>query len=795
MLAFVLGEIIAVVKAERIVFLFIFCALIIIKIITKKQAGVFVVIFLFIFLGFCMCSYKIMQRDMVWSMKEGSSIIMGTTEKIRKTEYGYNLFLNNAIIRGKNCGGVIVYFEEEPDIKVGNSVEIKGAVKQFNIAHNEGDFDSKRYYLSLGIFAKINAEDYKVTNKKYDYLRERLYELREKINKNFTKICDIDSKSVISMIYKNKAGVFSAITTGDKSELDDNIKELYSMSGISHILAISGLHISIIGMFVYGLLRKRLSFGVSSFFAIGIITLFGIISDMGIATIRAFIMFVLKIIGEVLGQKYDYITAMSLAGIMMLIYNPFIIINSAFQMSFCAITAITIVWPNLCCILNLSSKMTKSIVFSLCISIVMNPVIAYNYYQLPTYSFILNVVVVPLMSVVVVSSVAGSVVTLFSSAAGYVAVIPGCVVIEVYDVMCKLVSKLPLSVITVGKPGAVNIMFYYLILAVSVILLVLIRKKAEKHIKVEEKNIGKNGKQLIGIPMELKQQKAVNLKLRITVIVIYMMMSCLIYIKPHDGLSIKFMDVGQGDGIFIRTDNGTTLTIDGGSTSVSKVGKNRIVSCIKADGTGCIDYAVVTHVDEDHINGLVEMLSMSGDGSFKIKNLVMPDIYLKDNAYNDLIKAAVENKVNVLYISKGDVLRLGGVEIECIHPGNNYISDDRNDYSTVLSLKYGRFSALFTGDISSGQETKLIKCSDKKYTVLKIPHHGSKYSTSEEFLSHVNPDYSIVSVGENNLYGHPHCELIKRLKKSGSNVIRTDKSGGITVQSDGEKMVIEKSIE
>lgn len=790
-MAVVLGEVIAVLKLEIIILLLIIFCMVILKIITKKHTGVFVVIFFFVILGYFLTHDKMLQRDIVWSLEEESVIASGRVGKTVKTDYGYSVYLEQTAIDGKSCGKVIVFFEEQPDVKIGNEIEIDGKIKQFDSACNEGNFDGKQYYLSIGILVKIIAKDYQVTDYRVDFLRVFLHRLRGKIIENLSEICNCQGESSFDKLYQNKAGIFSAMLAGDKSELDEEIKELYSLSGISHILAISGLHISIIGMFVYSTFRKRFSFGVSSFFSIALVTMFGILSGMGIATIRAFVMFTLRLIGEVLGRKYDYVTAMSLAGLMLLLDNPFILINSGFQMSFGAMIAITIVFPYVCYICNFNRKIFKNVCLCLCINITLNPVIAYNYFQLPTYSFVLNIVVVPLMSVVVVSAVVGSSAAFFAVSAGRAAIAPGCVIIEFYNRLCEMVSHFPCATIIVGKPSLLQIGLYYFILFVAMTSLVLLRRKREKNFFREEKTIEENGKVLISPQITLKKQKRLNFRFTVSMLVLWIAVSALLYIHPHSGLNIKFMDVGQGDGIFIRTDNGVTLTIDGGSTTVSEVGKYRMESCIKADGTSAIDYAIVTHADTDHISGLTEMLNMSGNNGIKIKHLVMPDISVKDEAYKELVNTAIDNQVPVLYISKGDVMKFGDTEIKCLHPGKEYISDDRNDYSTVLSLKYGSFTTLFTGDIPSEQELAVMEQMEWNYTVLKAAHHGSNYSSDAAFLERVNPMYTVISVGENNIYGHPGQKALNRLHQAGTKILRTDLYGEIQFFSDGKNMEID----
>lgn len=788
LLVFVLGEVIAVLKLNIAVFIPVILIMVIIKIITKKHAGVFVVIFLFISLGFLNTNNKMLQRDVAWKLGNIEGEGQGSVDKILKTQYGYNVYLKNALINNRECGNIIAYFQSEPDLKIGNKIYLKGKIQQFEVARNKGNFDSKKYYLSIGITTKIAVKEYYVSDGNYDFLRDKLCTLREYVVGMFSKLCDTNGKD--KWLYGNKAGIFSAILMGDKTELDQEIKDLYSLSGIAHILAISGLHISLIGMFLYSLLRKRFSFATSSALTIAVVTLFAITSGMGIATIRAFVMFILKLIGEILGRKYDYITAISLSALILLADNPFIIINSGFQMSFCAMITITIIWPKVVYLINIKSKIANSIVLSLCIGIFMNPVIAYNYFQLPTYSFMLNIIVVPLLGIVVISAIAGSGMGFLSILMGKTALTPGCLILEVYTFLCENVLKIPGAVVVVGKPTIKIIVLYYMVIVFFLFCFTLVRKNYEKDCNIKEM-IDENGKKVISSQIILKKQRKFDFKIRLAVVGISILSGFFIYYTPSKGLDIQFMDVGQGDGIFIKADDGTTITIDGGSSDVKNVAKYRMIPCIKASGTGVIDYAVITHADKDHISGIEEILNMNTENGLTIRNLVMPHVSYEDEAYDELLTAAKTKGIQVLYIKEGDTMKLGKVEIKCIHPDGKYISDNRNDYSTVLSLKYENFSALFTGDIPAEIEKSIINKIDNNYTILKVAHHGSKYSSDMEFLKKVMPAYSVISVGGDNSYGHPGTETINKLKSLNSKILRTDLSGEIEIFSKENNMEID----
>lgn len=786
LLAFVLGEVIAVFDLNIAVPCIVLAIIVIRKIIIKayEDMGAFVVIFFTLIMGFMLMSNEITTRNHIYDLKENTVIVQGKIYKIENTAFGTNIYLKGVEVengeKSVSVKRIFVNTEKIPNVKIGNIIKVRGKLRQFEEAANKGNFDSKKYYLSLGFYGKIEAGTIEVINSDYSGIRQGLYELRMEIIERLEKLCS-DNNGIFSIV-NNKNGIIGAIILGDKTDLDSDIKELYSVSGIAHILAISGLHISFIGMAIYRLLRRRFRFLFSAAVSIPVVLSFGIMSGFGISTIRAIIMFILKIIGEVLGRKYDAITAISLAGLVLLVQNPFVVCNSGFQMSFGAIIAIVLILPIVEEILNRDNKIIKVLSANFTISLVMNPILAWNYYELPTFSFLLNIVVVPLMSVVIVSSIVGIFCSCIMFGFGKVVIFPGCGILELYTFLCNIINKSSVASIVVGQPKVTIIIVYYAILLVVLFGLKNIRTKYTRAEK--ERNIIKKETGLV-LEKKAKKERRIkgqNVKLRLACIVGFLLLNCLIYYIPNPGFYITFINVGQGDGILIHGDNGTKVMVDGGSTSEKQVAKNCIVPYLKAEGIGTIDYSIITHTDKDHISGILEILENNNSNRIRIKNLVMPDINMKDDTYNELIEKAKLKKINVLYIKKGDTLSLGKTKIKCIYPETTTTASDKNDYCTVLSVKNKTSKILLTGDISKEIEEKIKDDIEENYTVLKVAHHGSNYSSSEKFLKKVNPKYSIISVGKNNSYGHPGNETMERLRKQGGVIYRTDEKGGITIR-------------
>ena len=795
-MALLLGEIVAMMHGGFWVLVPIVAMSILIKIIAKTQYKVIAMIFFSALLGFLLASNEINVRDRIWDKEESSIEVFGSVKKIKETKKGYSIYLEDVWSGEESLGEITAFFFDKPSVRIGNVIKVTGDFEQFDEARNPGNFDMRDYYMSIGIYGEVFGESYEVMDSDYDFIRHFLYETKLDVKKTLQEICNVNSG-----IFKGKAGTYAAIMLGDKNDIDDETKNLYSVSGLAHILAISGLHISFIGVFFFKLLRRKFGFGVSGALSTLAVVAFGIMSGMGIATIRALVMFAMMVFAKILGRADDKTTNISLAGIFLIVWNPFVIFNSGFQMSFVAIAGILVIWPKVSALLGIKkdSRILKPIAFALNISIIMAPLIAYYYYSLPSFSFLINLIVVPLMSIVMVSGVVGVMLGNLLGVLGTIGITPGCLLLGLFDVICNVVDFFPLSRIVVGKPPLAVIYIYYLIILFVVFFGTYRKKKKAKQLEAIERKYKKSGKRINEIKLEKQKEKALVTTYRKVLIATLCFITLLLYGKciinalgfNNGNLETVFLDVGQGDGIYLKASDGTNMMVDGGSTTVKEVGKNRIASFLKAECHASIDYWFLTHGDEDHISGAREILQNEKLG-VEIENIVLPYMKETDEHLNEIIQLAKKRDVDVIRIKKNDLLILGDTHIKCLHPSTSVSSDDTNDYSIVLSVDYGEFSELLTGDLTSIQEEHVEV--PHKYSVLKVGHHGSKYSSSEEFLEKVNPKIGILSSGKGNRYGHPTPEVMERLRSIGCKNIRTDKSGAISICSDGNNIEIDEQL-
>lgn len=775
---------------------------------------------LFLLFGFLMMSkekneYERYLENFAKSMEVGREVLVtGTVTHIRMTNGGIRFELEGAETasyfakeeRYHAAGNILVYADsirtENGDLKEGQQVFIYGKGSAFEEASNPGMFDAKQYYFSMGITGAIQGETIRITDSSYHRLNQALFQAKQKL-----------LESYVTYLGEEGAGVISSMLLGERALLSEETRELYRHGGISHVLAISGLHVSMIGMALYELLRKSPlgRNGAIPVACVGVI-LYGTFVEAGISTKRAVIMFLLLLLATALGRTYDTLSAMSVSVILILLQNPGALYNASFQLSFAAAYGASVLavllkernkertpeekaiwaakradnkWFRLRD--DLAEKGKSMLVFGLAIQVVTFPFTAYHFFEYPTYGFFLNPVVVPLMTILLLCGLLSGVCGLLVPVLGYFFAGGAGAILWLYEMLCEFISKLPYSLLLIGKPALWQMGVYFTILAVCL----LVWQRGGLHLVLK-----------IGRKTRLQRSQGKGTFLWGVLILLPL---CLLTLLPAS-FEAAFLDVGQGDGIVLRERGGAVLLVDGGSTSVQKVGEKRIIPYLKSKGIRVIDCAFVSHTDSDHISGMKEILeempvysdyreSMAGyTGVPVIKSIVLPVVKEPDEAYHELVELAEEKKAEVYYLTAGDRMKVGKeLLLSCLAPKENGVYEDKNAASMVLLASYGEFDMLLTGDMDAVGENTLLKegaMEGISLEVLKVAHHGSYTSSSEDFIIALAPRISIISCGKDNRYGHPHKETLETLYGANSRVLRTDESGCVTVKV-GEDVNVE----
>lgn len=724
---------------------------------------------------------------------EKEVIATGFISSIELGQYNNKIYLKDVLINNKKYPLIVVLknpsLEDESYFKIGRKVVFSIETTKMERPSNPGNFNEEKYYKSIGVVGKAKLIDILKIYSNYSDSQEYLSDLRKYLEKKLDQIKSSKSP-IFNTLINNNIGIFKTILLGEKME-DAQKKEIFRMAGIAHILAISGLHISIIGLGLYKLIRKKRGIKLSAIIAITVVVMFSVMTGMSLSAKRAMIMFIIYMISQVLGRKEDSINSISFAALFILAYNPMAIINSGFQLSFVAIISIKVLLPMIMVIVrDLKIKWLKIIIPGLMVWSMICPLIAYSYYELPSFSIILNLLVVPLMVIPMITGIIALLVSLLSPIIGgkvlvisKILLLPGSGIFALYYKLSDIAIKLPLGNVIVGRVNTILMLAYYMCYIGVVILINRAYKNEANKFRELKKNIKENGlsskTQINNTFIYRKKLKALLGLWGISVVLV----QSLIYINPYFNKSqIIFMDVGQGDGSCFIADCNNAVTIDIGSSSIDEVGKRKVEPCLKSMGVKRIKYSIMTHADDDHISGLKELIIDSSSGGIKIDSLILPDIFLKDDSYNELVNLAKNNHIKVLYITKNMNFNVKNMTFSCIHPGGENLGDDRNDYSTVLKVDVDNLSILMTGDISSKIEEEYInKNLDGPVDFLKVAHHGSKYSSGDEFLKKAKPKFAIISCGKNNRYGHPSSEVLERLKSVGCKYFRTDEKGAVRI--------------
>lgn len=721
----------------------------------KRMAAEAGLLMLCFCLGMCRFFYEESKRGLGHLIIENAVVeLQGRVDEVKETAYGVTLMLSNVAITGEEHSSLklVASTSEADGIMPGDRIRAYGMLKEFDRARNPGEFDSYLYYRSLGCQYSCELKSITGMRRPRVSIYRMLVIARSRLQSIYRDICTEDA-----------SGVYQAMLLGEKSELLTETKELYSDGGISHILAISGLHIAVLGMGIYQALRRVGGFRSSGMLAGLVIGLYVLMTGLAVSAYRAAIMFVIQIMSLIVKRSYDMLLAAAAALLFLLWQNPWYLFYSGCQLSFGAVFAIGLVYPSLSYIFEAERPMTKALLSSLSVSLVTFPILSWSFYELSPYSIVLNLLVIPLMTLVMVSGLLGGIAGLFWLDAGKFLVALGQYILKLYEYLCKLLRLLPYSQYLTGKPSLTILLLYYLFLICIVAVCAIVSG--------QQRGIEERERTKIRLPYKLFLAGSLFL------------LPLFLGIRVQKNLYVCFLDVSQGDGIFIQTEDNIRILVDGGSADKKNLYQRSLLLFLKSRGVNALDFAVVTHPDEDHISALKELIEQE---EISLYQLLLPRIseQLQDEAYNSLRELARQRGVIVGYLSQGDRLQAGDLKITCLYPYRGLITEGRNGYSTVLEVEYKKYSMLLTGDLDKAGEEYLIKhalSKEKRYTILKVAHHGSKYSTTKEFLEKVTADYAVISCGKRNRYGHPHDEVLQRLKESGIQVRITAEEGAIQV--------------
>ena len=431
-----------------------------------------------------------------------------------------------------------------------------------------------------------------------------------------------------------------------------------------------------------------------------------------------------------------------------------------------------------------NSLIKKYFLSGFCVQLGIVPILLESNHYLTPYSMLINFLVLFLFSYFLVFAFFVSCVSFFlpELSAFFLRLIE--YFIEGIRFITKINELLPFHKIRIPH----NPWWWYAIYYLLVIASFYLMESSEHDVSWKRWLKGKNISKEKNTSNEKNSSKAMNLirKMFCCVLCLWILFFGGMYGYHHQGkLHITVLDVGQGDGILMKLEGGVNILVDGGSSSKNQIGEYILLKAMDYYGMEQIDYAFLSHLDGDHINGVLELLELG-----KIKRVVISG-YTAEHGLRESELMKYLTTENTMIVTQGDVFSLNGLEIKIHSPGNEENYADENEASMLMEVSYHGKPLLFTGDMGEETEKRLLEEIPKNIDLLKVAHHGSKYSTSEELLEKTKPANAVISSGTNR-YGHPHAETLNRLMKVGTKIWRTDEAGAIEIKIEGDKMIIKR---
>ncbi len=680
------------------------------------------------------------------------------------------------------CSRLLATVEDtDLSLQVGNLLLIEGSLSSFSPARNPGNFDWYGYYRAQHISYRVYAEEITVTNSQVLPLRQSLLTLRESLSERLQQLCGTDTET---------SSLLTALLLGDKTMLKEDTKKQYQDGGILHILTVSGLHISLLGTAVM-ILGKRfyLPPWLRSLLSSLLILLYWQLCGGGMSAGRATVMFFCLTAAPLLERTYDSLSALSLAGILMLWNSPTLLFQASFQLSFGAVLGIQLVSPVFATktlspvekaaspptqktpqrlISTLLADLYSTLCFSLGLQLTLLPITLYHFFRYPLYSLLLNLLILPFVSPLFLLGIASLLLAELFSTGGIIAaswvLLPCQWILRGYELLCQLALSLPHASVLLGRPKPLRILLYYGVLGLACLW---------KH---RSTSPAKKGNRMV-----------LPLSAAVALAVLWMPF-------PTNYLSLTFLDVGQGDCAFIETSTGTTILIDSGSSDIRNMADDRLIPFLEARGVAHLDYVFLSHTDEDHLNGVADWLEIGGTIGTAILP-ALPDTLAASPSYQQALAMLTSYQIPVHYFSQGMSWQEDGLILTClapVDPSSRQASlyQSLNTASQVLMLQYQGVRILFTGDCEEEGETLMLRyLQDQNLTchILKAGHHGSTYATSQVLLEQLQPQAVIVSCGIRNRYGHPHPTMLSRVENIEATCHVTASCGAVSVTIRGGK--------
>jgi competence protein ComEC len=690
--------------------------------------------------------------------------------------------------RQEVSGNVLLFAPHYPAYHYGDELQVTGMLEK---PPQLDDFDYEGYLERQGIYSTMLYPKIEIleTGKGFKPLAW-VYGLRNSL-----------SQTLAQVLPEPQSALAQGILLGVRYNIPPEVKADFVSSGTAHLLAISGLHLSIlagillsIGIWLFG--KRRY---IYIWLALGIIWLYALLTGMQTPIIRGAIMASLFLAAELLGRQRTAITSLAFAAAIMVGISPQILWDASFQLSFLSMAGLIFLAPPLMALgrnavsksigeegigVSLASIVTDSLGVTLAATIAVWPLIAHYFGIVSLSSPLANLLALPAMPGIIVTGALAGLIGLFALPVAQVIGWLAWLFTSYLLLVVTGFASLPLSSVKISSLGMPAIVGYYAALAVT-IWLVSQRKKLGAWASTVKSWLRSAAEKSLDLASQTSKRYVIP-----PLLVLAVLASVAAASMPDDRLHVSFLNVGEGDAILLQKGSQQVL-VDGGP-SPQELGMGLGTQMPFWDRT--IELVILTHPHADHIAGLVDVLQR-----YKIGQVLYPDLDYESPLYQEWSDLIKEKDIKYTPAQAGQELNLGdGVKIQVLNPQAPLLTGTESDIDNngvVLHIIMGRVSFLLTADIGWETEFELInRRTDLVSTVLKVAHHGSETSSTPSFLAAVAPKVAIISVGENS-YGHPSPEVLARLSKLGAeNILRTDERGTIEFITDGQRLWVKTKL-
>ena len=688
------------------------------------------------------------------------TIISNPIDKQYKNQYILKVEEINGNKKYKNTNLQLNVKKEKETLNYGDEIIVKGNFEEASTARNEGGFDYKQYLKSKNIYGIITVDKKDI----------------ETINKNNVGIIDLIANKFRNSM-KGKIGenlpnetseLLSGMLIGEKSNLQKEIQEDFRDSSLSHVLAISGMHVSYVMLGVTFVISKiKFSKKMSKIVTILILLFFIILTGKTASVTRACFMSSYIILASLLHKKAHVLGSISISLLIILIINPYFILDIGLQLSYGGTIGIVLIYPILkkykkkkedkCSkfkkiIYKIKDKIIDTILITISANLVIFPIVLFHYNTMSFTFIISNLLISPIIGIIIIL--------------GFLSVFASYIINPISKVMF-FILQIFLNLLTQIAHFCAIIISYLFLISIF-----LVKSKI-----ITGKKIGK--------------------KVFIIFIIIVIILNLILNFIPKT-FTISFIDVGQGDSMLISTPKGKNILVDGGGSrdeTSFNIGKQTLIPYLLNKGITKLDYILISHFDSDHVGGILSVLE-----ELKAEKVII--CKQEENENHKRFKEIVKNKnIKVYVVKKGDNLKIEeNIWLNILWPKEERIKENAiNNNSIVAKLNYKSFSILLTGDIEKIAENEILKEYENSNilnaNILKVAHHGSKSSSINEFLEKVKPQIALIGVGEKNTFGHPNAGVLNRLENLNTKIYRTDEKGEITIKVDDKgKMKIKTKL-